>query len=301
LLMLIYTFYYVEKLSYSSGFYSALLLVAHLNSTLIAKEGITNLASQSTATALGIYITYILLPLGLVTFTISAMLLFSKLSGKLGWLALIFASIMFAIVAVVLESMFSTSYFAMQSLLLYASIALVLVPSLLALHRGRIYEHMQHAKPIAINPETPFTNMLVLSGRLMSRLSGSIRILDMHFDAKGLENLSRLIKGHEGQYKNIMVLAKADRLGREFSSNYWDFIDELKKKNVAFELRVIPEELTVEQHERLIIDDNTAYKIPPLNIINKKSEHIVSVNHSEAMDRFEYFWSKSVKFENAKH
>ncbi len=42
-----------------------------------------------------------------------------------------------------------------------------------------------------------------------------------------------------------------------------------------------PEE-AARQHERLIMDSDLAYKIPPLNIINKKNEHIVGINGREA-------------------
>ncbi|MEM0150053.1 MAG: hypothetical protein QXW10_04110 [Candidatus Micrarchaeaceae archaeon] len=300
LLMLLYAFYYIENLSFSNGFYSALLAVARINSTVVAKEGITNLASQAAATAFGLYIAYILLPFALAAFAVSAMLLFSKLPARLSWIALALDSAIFALIAAVLELTFGMSYLSAQSFILYIGVALVLLPSIFALHTGRRAGKPAHAKPIEISPETPFTNMLMLSNRLMSKLSGNIRILDMHFDAKALENLSRLVGGHEGSYKSLMVLAKRDRLGREFSLEYWDFIEELKRKGVAFELRVIPDELTAEQHERLIMDDSAAYKIPPLNIINKKSEHIVSVNYGEALSRFEYFWSKSTKFENTK-
>jgi hypothetical protein len=52
------------------------------------------------------------------------------------------------------------------------------------------------------------------------------------------------------------------------------------------------------QHERLLLDGSEAYKIPPLNIINKKSEHITAVNRDDAARRFEDLWSRAIKFEN---
>ena len=298
--MLLYTFYYIVKLSYSSGFYSALLLVAHLNSTIIAQEGITNLAAQYSATALGLYMTYILLPFGLIALAMSVLLLFSRSHSRMGWAAVAFSSIVIMVVAIIVEATFGGHYLTTYSLLLYIGVTITLAPSAYLTVHTRKEERTAHARPIAINPDTPYTNMLVLSGRLMSRLGGNIRILDMHFDAKALENLSRLIQGREDSYKSFMVVAKKDRLGREFSADYADFVNEMKKKGVGFELRVVPEELIAEQHERLILDDSSAYKIPPLNIINKKSEHIIGVNYSEARSRFDYLWSKSTKLENMK-
>ncbi|MGC8652202.1 MAG: hypothetical protein ACP5UH_03055 [Candidatus Micrarchaeia archaeon] len=300
LLMLLYTFYYIVKLSYSSGFYSALLLAARLNSTIIAQEGITNLASQYSATALGLYMTYILLPFGLIALVMSTLLLFSRSHSRMGWATVAFSSVVIIVVAAIIEATFGGHYITTYSMLLYAGVAIALVPSAyLAIH-SRKEERIAHARPIAINPDTPYTNMLVLSGRLMSRLSGNIRILDMHFDAKALENLSRLTQGREGNYRSFMILTKKDRLGKEFSLGYADFVDEMRKKGISFELRVVPDELIAGQHERLILDESTAYKIPPLNIINKKSEHIIGINYNEARGRFDYLWSMSTKFENMK-
>ena len=156
------------------------------------------------------------------------------------------------------------------------------------------------AGPISIDPQTPYTNVMILSKRLMSKLNGDIKILDMHFDANGLENLSRLLSGNLERYKSVSVLAKRDRLGSEFIRNYSDFKNELGNKGVAFELKVLNDMDAGEQHERVLMDGSSAYKIPPLNIINRKSEHIVSINHREAEARFNRLWTNSTKLENLK-
>ncbi|MGC8586302.1 MAG: hypothetical protein ACP5K5_02020 [Candidatus Micrarchaeia archaeon] len=297
ILLLLYTLYYLEKLSYSNGFYSALLLIAHLNSTIVAQEGITNLASQSAATAFGLYIVYILVSLGLVASALGTISLLSTPRGRLLWIALTFDSLLFSMIGVILIHTFNIGFMNALSIMLYVGVLLVLVPSAMMLSIKGEAKRIP-AKTIEINPETPFTNMLMLSNRFMSKLSGNIKILDMHFDASALENLSRLIRGHEGQYKSIMVLSKGERLGKDFSMVYRDFIAELERKSIAFELRILPLDLTTDLHERLIIDDSFAYKIPPLNIINKKSEHIVAIKREEAVKRFEYLWARSTKFEN---
>ena len=142
--------------------------------------------------------------------------------------------------------------------------------------------------------------MKVLSNRIMRKLHGEIKILDMHFDTSSLDNLMQLISGHTQQYRQISVLTSASRLGTSFESSYNDFRSELANRNVAFELRVLSTADAAKQHERILMDDDTAYKIPPFNIINKKNEHIVGINHAEANGRFGKLWSEATKFENLK-
>jgi hypothetical protein len=129
-------------------------------------------------------------------------------------------------------------------------------------------------------------------------MSGDLKIIDMHMDTTGLGNLMRIIDGKEGRYKSISVLAKADRLSSDFDLVFKDFKNELASKGVTFELRIMSDKDALEQHERLLMDDKIAYKIPPLNIINKKSEHLVGVNSMHAQTRFNKLWSNAGKYEN---
>jgi hypothetical protein len=134
----------------------------------------------------------------------------------------------------------------------------------------------------------------------MKSLNGELKILDMHFDTNALDNLMQLVDKNMQQYTSISVLTSTMRLGDEFGKSYGDFKNELTNRKVAFELRVLSTEEAAKQHERVLMDNKTAYKIPPLNIINKKNEHIVGINHQEAENRFNNLWSKATKFENLK-
>ena len=156
----------------------------------------------------------------------------------------------------------------------------------------------RNVQPVSLSSDTPYSNMKLLSNRIMRKLNGEIKILDMHFDTNSLDNLMQLIASHMAQYRQISVLTSTTRLGASFEKSYGDFKNELANRNVIFDLRVLTPEDAAKQHERLLIDDSTAYKIPPLNIINKKNEHIVGVNHNEADRRFSDLWSKATKFEN---
>jgi hypothetical protein len=154
------------------------------------------------------------------------------------------------------------------------------------------------AKNIGLDPLTPYTNMLKLSDQLTSKLSGHLKILDMHFDSIGLRNLAVLITNNERNYTAISVLAKKERFDSKFIKECRDFKEELSNKTIGFDIRIMNDEDTTMQHERLLIDDNHAYKIPPLNIINKKSEHILKISRKEASRRFDYIWSRATKLDN---
>ncbi|MGC9190350.1 MAG: hypothetical protein ACP5FR_00340 [Candidatus Micrarchaeia archaeon] len=294
--LLLYNLYFIEKLAFSSGFYSALLLVSKLNSTIIAQEGITNISSQSAATILGMYVSYAMLPFALLCFGLSVLLMVGKSHSRILYLGLGFASIAAAIIATIINGTFNVSYQSMVFALPYIGITLVVLPSISLSMRSAHPNSSPQLRQLSINPDTPYTNMLLLSNRLAASLSGAIKILDMHLDQRGLENLYMIINGHEKNYGSISIIAKKDRLGKEFAAMFREFNAEMKRKGVEIELRILPEELTVEQHERLIIDDKSAYKIPPLNIINRKSEHIVKINRHEANERFESLWNRSQKF-----
>ncbi|MEM3460276.1 MAG: hypothetical protein QXO24_03560, partial [Candidatus Micrarchaeaceae archaeon] len=49
---------------------------------------------------------------------------------------------------------------------------------------------------------------------------------------------------------------------------------------------------------RIIFDDSKAFKIPPLNIINKKSEHITRLSRSDASRRYEELAKGAISYKN---
>jgi hypothetical protein len=136
---------------------------------------------------------------------------------------------------------------------------------------------------------------LVLSRELFSNLKGDVKIVDMHFDSAGMENLALLINDSKANYSKIYVLSNGERLGADFRKRYSNLVAELSNRKIYFEVRIMNTEDAAAQHERFIVDSGHAYKIPPLNIINKKSEHIVSIKHGEAMRRFDYMWGRGSK------
>ena len=290
--------HFMEKLAFAVGSYhEALGIISAYN--LSPTSAILSLISQSTTMTVAMYFTFLMLPFSVIIFTIGAMWLFSKSHMGLSAATLVISSLMVILATALIESMINFPY-TIFIISYVGGIIPFLVGAYLFIDVRRKPGTARAARPINIDPQTPYTNVMVLSKRLMSKLSGDIKILDMHFDANGLENLSRLMNGNLEKLKSVSVLTKRDRLGSEFIRGYMDFKNELGNKGIAFELKVLSDGDASEQHERMLIDGDTAYKIPPLNIINRKSEHIVSINHHEAEERFNKLWLNSTKLENLK-
>lgn len=306
-LSVFYVFHYMQVLSYSLGAYYE---AEHFVSTygINATSSMLTLLSESGSVRLALYLTYVMLPFVLVMLAIGILWFFARAYSKLTGAVLLFTAVAYFLIIAVLETSFTFHSTLLGIVVLCLSGALALMAgmhatgafsSMLSTDTDKAGSHRRTVQ-IGIDPEMPYTNMQVLSSKLMGRLSGEIKILDMHFDVAALDSLARLTSKNIGRYSRIVVLSKKDRLGEEFAVSYKDFKDELMSRHVEFELRVLDENDASKQHERLLLDGNEAYKIPPLNIINRKSEHIIAVNRSDAAHRFDELWSRAMKFENVR-
>ena len=292
-LSMLVTFYYMEILSYAAGFDSGAAVILNAYNVTPSNTILQSLV-RAPSLFLAVHITYIMLPFALIMFAIGVLWLFSKGTVKLLAAGLVFSAFAFLLSAAILDIDFPFS--AVNIAMPYIGGALSMVSGFYMLLEGLGKPH-RRAVQIEINSEQPYSNMLMLSSRLMGRLEGEVRILDMHFDSKAAENLIRLSR-NPGKSTSIHVLTKADRLGKNFERSYTDLVEELGNKNITFELRVMNSEDAGQQHERLLIDSARAYKIPPLNIINKKNEHVVSIDHGRAAKRFEFLWNRGTKYEH---
>ncbi|MDE1869694.1 MAG: hypothetical protein KGH71_01760 [Candidatus Micrarchaeota archaeon] len=153
-------------------------------------------------------------------------------------------------------------------------------------------------RAISINPDTPYTNLQVLKGQLFSKLKGNVRIVDKHFNSNAIANMHRLFAGELESIDSITVITSEEMLDSSFGDDYRDITKEFGNEHVAITILVMPREEAGKQHERFVFDDIGAFKIPPLNIINKKSEHVTKINLEEARRRFEYLSQRSTKIEN---
>ncbi|MGI0141710.1 MAG: hypothetical protein ACREBF_03625 [Candidatus Micrarchaeales archaeon] len=153
-------------------------------------------------------------------------------------------------------------------------------------------------KNITIDPQTPYSNIQNLRGKLFSNLKGNIRIVDKHFNSDAIANLHRLFSGDLGGIDSISVMTSGDMIDSYFGNDYRDLVKEFRNNNVEFEVKVMSGDDAGSQHERFLFDDVNAFKIPPLNIIHKKSEHITKINLNEARDRYTELSQRATKIDN---
>jgi hypothetical protein len=165
--------------------------------------------------------------------------------------------------------------------------------------RRQQHQYASRAKRgIPIDPSTPYTNLLNIRDRVFDRLSGELRIVDKHINSAALSNLSRLLPSESGNIRSIKIVTSSEMLDSDFGVNYNDLRNELKNKGMSVEIWVMNPQDSGMQHERFLFDDKIAFKIPPLNIINRKSEHVVRMNIADARSRYKYLLHGSIKLEN---
>ncbi len=153
-------------------------------------------------------------------------------------------------------------------------------------------------RSIKVDPTKPFSNIMELQDKVFNNLHGHLRVVDKHFNSAALSNFHRIIIDNIKQFNNIDVITSTEMSDSSFGRNLADFKRELELNGVKFELRFMDDEDKIDQHERIMLDDSIAYKIPPFNIINKRSEHIILINHAEAQKRFDQLYSRAINFEN---
>ena len=180
----------------------------------------------------------------------------------------------------------------------YAALGVcVVVDIYLAADAGRSLQKRKDSESIKIDPSTPYANLVTIREKLFGNLSGEVRIVDKHFNSGAISNLYRLFP-EESKISKVSVITSEEMLDSKFGVNYNDLREEFLNRGVEFEVRVMKREDSSEQHERFVFDDSLAYKIPPFNIINKKSEHILSMDQAEAKRRFDYLYRGAAKLEN---
>lgn len=159
----------------------------------------------------------------------------------------------------------------------------------------------KRTESLILDPFMPYTNLMRIKDNVFSRLKGHVCLVDKHMNSIGLENLYRLISdsmGHIHHISELNIITSKEMLDKDFSKNYNDLSNEVKRAGVKMKIMIMDDSDSAMQHERFIFDGSYAYKVPPLNIIHKKSEHIIRINIREAKKRFEQLYSHSMKYEN---
>jgi hypothetical protein len=184
-------------------------------------------------------------------------------------------------------------------LLPYGGIVLCIVCDGMMQYQQRFGPQPQKMKySIGLDPSKPFSNVMNMQDELFSKMSGHIRIIDKHFNSSSLDNFHRLLGGSLSNFTKITILTSNEMMDTSFMTGINDLRKELSGASVGLDIRVMDDKDAVEQHERILLDDKVAYKIPPFNIINKRSEHITRIGFNEAQRRFHQLYSRSLKPEN---
>ncbi|MEM3781684.1 MAG: hypothetical protein QXT43_01840 [Candidatus Micrarchaeaceae archaeon] len=178
----------------------------------------------------------------------------------------------------------------------YATVALAAAIDLYFLS-NREKHTASRAKTIELEPMLPYANIIRLREAVFESLSGNVGIVDKHFNSQAIENLYRLISNNES-IKKLAIITHTEALDSGFSKNYNDFKKELFGKGIETEVMIMSDADAKTQHERFIFDERSAFKIPPLNIINEKSEHITRIRISDAKSRFMELMKNTIKYEN---
>ena len=239
-----------------------------------------------------------MLPFAIIMFAVGILWLFSKAFSRMMSISLAFASLIFILLTALLEANIHFNGTLSIITLSYIGGIMSFMAGISGFYEAKSASSKKRLQ-IEMDPNTPYSNMVLLTEKLVGSLNGRIKVLDMHFDTKALDNLSVMLKGHNRNFSEVDLLTKRDRLGKDFEKIYYDFKKELYNEGIVFDLRILDEKDALEQHERLLLDSSSAYKIPPLNIINKKSEHIVGINFRHANHRFDELWARAKKFENS--
>lgn len=288
----------VEFFSTQYGLGAAAILTASAtNSSVI--QILQYAASQNSLFYQAILESYIITSIGFVLFAMSFVLWLHRQSGYERFLKIYVPLhlILVIIYLVLLFIIYSAFDFNLYSLILDITYLAIVFSILLDLYIGyKIYgtDVRRRFSGIRIAPNTPYTNMINLKEKMFSSFIGNVCIVDKHFNSQALLNLYRLISDNKN-IKKITVISSNEMLDSSFNKEYRDLKNELEEQEIVLEIKLMNQNDAIQQHERFIFDDSSAYKIPPFNIINKKSEHILKMSRKDAVKRFEELLLKSVK------
>ncbi len=208
-------------------------------------------------------------------------------------------ALMYIVVLFIIHATYSFTPFSSNLFATYVALAICILLDI-------YMEYRMHAialgrmgiRGININPATPYANLMKLRDSLFGSLSGDVRIVDKHFNSAAVANLYRLLPEGASGINSVSIITSQEMLNSGFEWDCRDLMQELKSRGMSLEVRIMNSVEATEQHERFIFDDNNAYKIPPMNIINKKSEHIVKMSIVDARRRFGQLVNNSVRLDN---
>ncbi len=305
-LMLIFgSVYLVYKLSfvYGIGVGAATQSLAYNNSIAVQLQSAVLGASTTGEGVLESFIAFVVaLAMGAASFILllNRRELPSKATSKYTLMGAIL-SIIFILLFFIASSSIPYGYSSTYELLPYLGFIICMASIGYIEYVIRTRQHRVGARgkmTVAMDPSKPFSNMMSVQEEVFGNMSGHMKVIDKHFNSAALQNFYRLIGNDLGNFTKITILTSREMMGTGFAQDIADLRNELSGYAIELDARLMDPKDTVEQHERLIMDDRVAYKVPPFNIINKRSEHITKINFGEADRRFAQLYARAIKLDN---
>lgn len=147
---------------------------------------------------------------------------------------------------------------------------------------------------VFIAPETPYGNIIWLR-RILGECRKFIYWLDKHFYKMGLEDIWEVADGTKVQQIHILSLRLEDNLNPAAKNEYNRLRQELTRKGISLEWRVIEDKNIKDTHDRWIIGENYARNVPNINAIHsgQRAELNLSNNYDEVLKAFLSYWDIS--------
>jgi hypothetical protein len=129
---------------------------------------------------------------------------------------------------------------------------------------------------------------------LLLRAHKSIWVADWYFDELGLYNFWVDFRCNE-----IKILISTHHLSTRFKRKIKNFEEELKRKGIDIEVKVIPKE-QLKIHTRFLFIDNNAYTTDASwnNIFKKETVWNLVSNPESDIRKFKKLWDKAIKIKN---
>lgn len=119
-----------------------------------------------------------------------------------------------------------------------------------------------------INPNTPFTNKLLL-GQIIANCSGYIHWIDKYFSVTGFEMILEAVKKPNCSVKEIQILTSIDKVEESIRDNLKDLIKELSALDIKLEMRAITDNTKSKIHDRWLISSNKIYNVPSTDTVQR--------------------------------
>ncbi|EQD64686.1 conserved hypothetical protein, membrane, partial [mine drainage metagenome] len=228
-LAVIISVYYMQQLSLSIGVGSGAYIIATGHNVTLPAS-IQSVVNSIPTFKIALYLTYMMFVVALICFAMGLLQLFGNMQSRLAMYTVAVSSILFIVLFSILDMNFDFSQSATLYALSYISGLVMLAASAYYIIEYRHRQVKGVRRQISLNPSTPYTNLLVLSRELFSNLTGNVKIVDMHFDSAGMENLAMLVSGSKSDYSSIYVLANGERIGSDFKRRYSNLVTELENR-----------------------------------------------------------------------